>query len=328
MRDRIRAMFLGVGIGDAMGMPVETWTPEKIVEKYKFVNDYQIPDGHKWFNGHAAGTYTDDTQLTLAVAEAIIEQPLDMDVQAKHHIAALKETDSGWGNSTRNSVRNLANGAHWSESGKGQSGVGNGVAMKIAPLGAYFYSLRGNRELLSEAFEYLRHINLMTHHTSISFSAALAQTFAVHYCLKCKQPSDFSQEDFKRWVVKASGVGKQILPETQNDDDLTARFEKLFSEPYDRDRLIGEFGGGSCYCYNSVPFSYGFFLGNPTSIESLYDVVNAGGDTDSNGAIVGALLGALNGMSIFPNHLIEGLVEKDRILDVADRFSEKIGFSE
>ena len=323
-------MFLGIYIGDALGMPVESWTPARIAETYGFVNDFLTPDGHKWFSGQAAGTYTDDTQLSIAVAEGIIEEPLSMDAQKKHHVAALKETTSGWGNTTRNAVRNLANGAHWSKSGIGGegSGLGNGVAMKIAPLGAYLYSVRSSREELSKGLEFIKELNLMTHRTSISFSAALAQAFGVYYCLRCQTPDDFNPELFQKSVVKASAVGKQILHETQTDDDITARFEKLFAEEYDTARLIEEFGGGSCYCYNSVPFTYGFFLGNPHSIESLYDVVNAGGDTDSNASMLGALLGALHGMSIFPNHLVEGLVEKNRVLDVAERFSEKLGFLE
>ena len=104
---------------------------------------------------------------------------------------------------------------------------------------------------------------------------------------------------------------------------LTLRFESLFENQYDAQKLIEEFGGGSCYCYNSVPFTYGFFLQNPHSVESLYDVINAGGDTDSNGSMLGALLGALHGTSIFPQHLIDGLVEREKVLEVAQRFAEK-----
>lgn len=62
---------------------------------------------------------------------------------------------------------------------------------------------------------------------------------------------------------------------------------------------------------------------NPNSIESLYDCVSAGGDTDTNGSMLASLLGALHGQSIFPKHLVDGLKNKDEILDLADQFYEK-----
>lgn len=75
------------------------------------------------------------------------------------------------------------------------------------------------------------------------------------------------------------------------------------------------FGIQRFHAADSLPATWAFFLQNPYHIRTLYDVVNAGGDTDSNGAMVGALLGALNGMSIFPQCLIDGLWQKERIVD-------------
>ena len=69
-KEKIRGMFLGIAIGDALGMPVETMTLEKIAKKFGRVNRYIRPDGHKWYNGQPAGTWTDDTQLSLAIAES------------------------------------------------------------------------------------------------------------------------------------------------------------------------------------------------------------------------------------------------------------------
>ena len=333
-KDKVLGMFFGIAIGDALGMPVETFSAEKIATTYGRVTDYKIPDGHKWFNGQPAGMITDDTQLTLAVAEGLIEADLDMDAQAKHHVAALKETDSGWGRTTRDSVRRIANGSHWSESGIGSEGLGNGVAMKVAPVGARwslakrkpedFKKLTEVNPLNGEAafFQFIESLNAMTHRTSLSNSATFAQILAVDYCFSCKQ---FDIEEFEDVVVHASSFGSYLFEETLTDDNITNRLSTLFynHSDYNAEKLIADFGGGSCYVYNSLPFTYGFLLQNPNSIESLYDVVNAGGDTDSNGSMLGALLGALHGIDIFPRSLIEGLLQKDRVFDVANRFAEK-----
>lgn len=321
-------MFLGIAIGDALGMPVESWTQERIKETYGYVKEYKVPDGHKWFNGQPAGMTTDDTQLSVAVAEALMQKPACMEAQKEWHIAALKESTMGWGNSTRNSVRNLANGAHWSESGKGQSGLGNGVAMKIAPAAAYLFSVRKSKSKMAEGFKFIRRLNLMTHYTHMSLCTTMSQVFAIIVALKYNPSNSQSMiEKLKEFVIAACRKEKEILiTYNESEDDITARFEKLFSEPHDTQKLIEDFGGGSCYCYNSIPFTFGFFLNNPCSVDNLYEVINAGGDTDSNASMLGALLGALNGSSIFPSNLVDELPEKDKILDVAERFAGKFGF--
>lgn len=330
-RDKIEGIFLGIAIGDSLGMPVETWSAKKIAETYGRVTTYLKPDGHKWFNGHQAGTYTDDTQLSLAVAEAMIEADgLDMDVQVKHHIAALKKTTDGWGHTTRDSIRRLANGVNYKESGSGGdgSGTGNGVAMKLAPL-ALFY----NRD--KKFNDFLYEFNCMTHKTDISLSASFAHAAGIKCCLK----NNFSAKNaYETGMVENQMVDEieyaiEVANEYQNlpfqdEDFIYNQFNKLFYEflqckvPYADENIIETFKGG-CYCFESIPFSYAFFLRNPNSIECLFDVVNAGGDTDSNGSIVGSLLGALHGKSIFPQYLIDGLVQKDEVLDVATRFADK-----
>ncbi len=89
------------------------------------------------------------------------------------------------------------------------------------------------------------------------------------------------------------------------------------------EQIASHYDGASCYVLNSQPFSFAMFLRNPYSIETLFDTVNAGGDTDTNGSMVASLLGALNGTKIFPQHLIEGLWQKDRILKVAHDFCDR-----
>src|SRR3989344_7928815 len=86
-KDKIRGMFLGIAIGDALYMPVETWSARKIAEIHGRLTNYIRPDGHKWFDGREAGTWTDDTQLTLVEAESLISKKyIDMDAMAKRHV--------------------------------------------------------------------------------------------------------------------------------------------------------------------------------------------------------------------------------------------------
>ena len=68
-----------------------------------------------------------------------------------------------------------------------------------------------------------------------------------------------------------------------------------------------------------ISFTYFFFL-RQQNIESLYDVISSGGDADTNGSMLAALLGALHGPDIFPNELKSGLIHKDQIEGLIDRF--------
>lgn len=330
--DRVRGAFLGIAIGDALGMPVETFKSDRIAADYGRIDRFYEPKDHKWFKGEPAGMVTDDTQLTIAVAEAMIEgaktgNPLSMDLQAAYHVASLKnEGTKGWGNSTRDSVRRLANGVHWKKSGEPlPAGTGNGVPMKVMPLGLWLSSNIMEDGSTDGFFKFMAQFSNMTHQTSISFTAGLVQALAV-YCCATVGSNTIDRARFISILTNAAEAGSKILPETLSDN-LYDNIKLLADyEQYDTPKIIEQFGGGSCYCNHSVPFTLMFFVKNPTSIESLYDVVSAGGDTDSNGSMLASLLGVLHGVSIFPAELVESLpaATRERMLDVADRFYENV----
>ncbi len=336
-KDKVRGMFLGTAIGDALGMPVEGWTAEKIKETFGRVEKYHDPKGHKWFDGMKAGTTTDDTQLTVTVAEALMQGGgIDLDLQAQHHVKAFKIHTSGWGRTTKEAIEKLANGVHWSKSGiyapteadegtkkPSPRGFGNGVAMKAAPVGVF---LSAKPFDWKEIADNLAAFTAMTHPTSMAVSSCLAHAFATFRCM-VSDPESFNIKTFITTVVNSSEIGKQYYPETLNADDITERFKLLESiTPKTTTQEISEkFGKGSYYVYNSLPFTYAFLVRNPTSIEELYECASAGGDTDSNASMLGALLGALNGTSIFPKELVDGLPTKNDLIKLADAFSERFG---
>jgi ADP-ribosylglycohydrolase len=320
-KNKIKGLFLGSAIGDAAGMPVESFSYEKILTEYGRVTQYLQPNGHKWFNGEKPGTTTDDYQLTAAVAEGLIEGNLSLPVHVRWHIKAMMESTKGWGGTTKNAVRNLANGASWLNSGiKGEGkGKGNGVAMKIAPLAATNFRT-------FDKYDFACRLALMTHQTEMGVSSGFAQLTAVHYCLS-KTPKTFNRADFIAICAKACMAGRRFSNRMMcldpEEDSLAVQILKLHSGEWPTPEIVKEFGRGSCYCFNSLPFTYAFFVRNPLSIDSLYDVVSAGGDTDTNGSMLAALLGALHGPGIFPSELVDGLVNRDAVLDLAERFCAK-----
>lgn len=363
MRDKIVGMLVGGAIGDALGMPVETWTTEKILQVHPYgISEYCDPIDHKWFTSDKnhpsktympAGSITDDTQLTLATLkgmiaghnDAIEQKTFDcyMDSIAKCHVEAMQDNTNGWGNSTLESIRRLENGVHWSKSGvtsDPKRGTGNGIPMKCSPLAA-FRTLGVNYKLKSSNFyPMMGKFSAMTHYTVMGVESGLAHSRGLVNALL-----DFGDFSYIRFIeiicdtLHGSHVYEaycDIENINETEDKLVDRFDLLerlirqglLQKPYDEfSNIMKEnFGNGSCYVYDSLPFSYGFFLRKPNDVQCILDVVNAGGDTDTNASIVGSLFGSLNGVEIFstPDNkwMLDGLLCSEELISIANDFCD------
>lgn len=316
-RDKVKGMLLGVVIGDALGMPVETLSKNEIAAKFGRITEYRANSGHKWFSDSPAGQWTDDTQLTLAVMQSLVDcRKLDLENLSQCHVEALNDTDRGWGGTTRRAVRRLAAGAPFHESGRPEresDGKGNGVIMKIAPLAALLLSERNRDEKL--ALEDIVRVNNMTHNTPIAQGAAIGHVIGLMYCLANRAES-FSIENLTRILER------YVRP---FDEGLASRLARLpASNSMSIDEIILQSGGGTTFVGDSMAQSYLLFGRNWRSIEALYDAVNAGGDTDSNASIVGALLGAIHGTQIFPDWLRNGFQQQSSIEEAIGRFCDLV----
>ncbi len=330
-RDRVRGMLLGAAIGDAFGMPLEILSAETISARYGRVTTFIKPgDNHKFFAGKPAGYWTDDMALTLAILQSFINKGrFDMDDIAQEHINALEiGGDKGFGNSTKFSILNCKAGAHWSKSamtGRDKRGnpygTGNGISMKIAPLSVF---LAPHGLFDDELNKKIAELAWMTHKTGMALASGLAHAYVLRYCLS-EHPATFDRDIFTRLAYEAAKIGESMMKDDFKEK-LSDRFATLMSmrgADFLTPNIRKTFDNGTCFVYNSLPFTHAFFLRNFDDIESLYDVANAGGDTDSNASMLGALLGALHGESIFPKHLVDGLWQKEKVLDVIDRFCDK-----
>lgn len=329
IQDKIRGNFLGVAIGDALGLPAESLKHEDIAQKFGRVTDYFVNREHKYFSKAEKGITSDDWQLTKGIARAFISVGrFDVDEIAKEHVREYTLSVNGWGGSTREAVARLSEGVHWSESGKTDKenrGLGNGVCMKMSPVGLYMALTNPNctNPPWAEHIKNIADVATMTHDTSIAVTSGLAHAFATMKCFNAT-PKTFDKNSFVKTMIGAAQMGRQYCPGTLKDD-MQTRFEKLY-KTYTPEQIIDkeEFGGGTCYVYDSLPFTYAFFLRDPNNIENLYDCASAGGDTDSNASMLAGLMGALHGTSIFPQHLVDGLKCKDEVFEIADQFYEKL----
>jgi ADP-ribosyl-[dinitrogen reductase] hydrolase len=162
LKNQVMGCLLGGALGDAWGGPSEgTGAPEP----------FQIPE---------RTILSDDTELTLATCESIIELGRVDPEHIASHISRrfLAGRVHGMGSSTLKAMRDLAVGTHWALAGaRGEYAAGNGAAMRIAPL-AFLVNPSISRDRVL-----VRDVCRITHHSDEAYVGALAVLLAIQSVL-------------------------------------------------------------------------------------------------------------------------------------------------
>ncbi len=345
LESRIHGSFLGIAIGDALGMPVETMTARQILDATQGsgISGYVDPIQHRIKDSEhlKRGSTTDDTQLSLAVARSLMSRNgFSVESQAYHHVLEMARGDFGWGRSTRNAITELA---LWFESGgavgrkplsevemppnqPARIGTGNGVAMKIVPLALWHFANPPSSENRENFLDDALDLGLMTHGDPRASFAAVAVGAVIAECLNWDTSEINERLPAFVKTVKTGVLNSVIAAEKENrdfrpnKDTLSRRLAMAFKLLHDPERLLKEVGNG-CFALESVPFAIATFLRHPTDFRAaVLEAVNAGGDADTTASMVGAMSGALLGQESIPEDLIQGLRKRDMITDHATAF--------
>lgn len=327
LRDRIRGCFVGVAVGDALGMPWELCSHEEIAgaTSGRGVRGLEaMPDelARKKADprGVPLGSTTDDWQLTEAVATSLIRcRGFDPHDQGVAHANAYRASIKGWGGSTRDAI-----GAYvrWLDSGGASGrrpgeaappapgrGKGNGVLMKLSPL-ACLAAIEHGRQGEAARGELRRRVarlSEMTHQEAVSQDVASA---------------------LLELLLGKPASAEVLLPRVF-DEALGATLRSLFDggkvPSADEARLRC---GTSFFASESAAFCLATALRRPDDFEgAVLEAINAGGDTDTNASIVGALVGARVGESGIPPALRASVSDAERAAALADRFFDEFSLS-
>ncbi|WP_410876349.1 ADP-ribosylglycohydrolase family protein [Nocardia sp. A7] len=120
----------GLSVGDALGAQF-------------FIMGRSLADLRSGNPPPAPWDWTDDTEMACSlVAELRRHQCIDQDRLAAA-FARRFSPERDYGHATVTTLRRIRNGAHWREVAaaafEGQGSCGNGAAMRVAPLGAYYF---------------------------------------------------------------------------------------------------------------------------------------------------------------------------------------------
>ncbi|MGA9097749.1 MAG: ADP-ribosylglycohydrolase family protein [Methanotrichaceae archaeon] len=305
MLDRFRGCLLGLAVGDALGMPVEGYTPEEIKAKFGKVKDMMPAQEGHFHAGLKAGQYTDDTLETLLLAESMIEssgfsaERFSDKLRAWGSAWALDESTSrGAGLATKSSVENMIAGASWKESGVMIPTCGS--AMRTAPLGLVY------RCDLSVVGRYADLQSLPTHCSSAARAGSIAVAVAIALCT-----SGFPKETV---LHTACNIARKVDKEFA---DRLAGLESLLS--LDPSKALAAIGS-SPEVSETVPAAFYCFLKFDPE-EALIMAASSGGDTDSIASIAGSLFGALQGSSWIPERWLTCLENRNHIEKVAEELA-------
>jgi poly(ADP-ribose) glycohydrolase ARH3 len=129
--ERSRGALLGTFVGDALGMPYEGAGPEAIPEELD-MREARL----------GRGTYTDDTEMMIALAECLVQQGAVNPASLAGHFLAVCDPRRGYGEGTLRVLTYWREGIPVNVAARlvfgGQGSLGNGAAMRIAPIGVRF----------------------------------------------------------------------------------------------------------------------------------------------------------------------------------------------
>lgn len=280
IKERMAGCLLAGALGDAVGARFENQSNLK----FRIPSDLRI---------------TDDTQLTLATCESIIECGcVDPESIAKHMASWFRQRKiTGIGASTLKAMTELAAGGHWAMVGAtGERSAGNGAAMRISPL-AFF--LDPNDEFDRRT---IRDVARITHRNDEAYLGALAILYAI-------RDARLDRE----WISDL--IGK--LPDSRIRD----RFVEVQSDGLTSRELASRYLPTG-YVVNSVPFSIVAAIESEDLMESFRLVVECGGDTDTTAAMFGNVVGAVHGVEVVPTAIVEEVDAYSMIVATIENLSK------
>lgn len=283
--DRYEGAMLGVAIGDALGAPLEFMSAQSIQRKYGTVREMI---GGGWLDVEP-GEVTDDTQMTLAVAEGIIESPDSPELAVGRNFLRWYRTNpKDIGGTCRAALapmngRDDAEIIDWMRNAEavdtqmGGMTAGNGALMRTVYPALYYGDIH-------TAVNIAESIGKMTHWDTDSRDAVREYVRMVR-----KATSTIDAETMRNWLKTVWGYAhdmKQIIKKTGSHPEPTG------------------YSLASLVCAVNAVMETDCFEG------ALVYAVNLGGDADTIGAIAGGLAGAVYGASNIPLRWINALANK------------------
>ena len=298
MKDRFIGCLLGHAVGDALGAPIEGLPADVIYRDFGGAHRIVAKPPVEVL------CYTDDTQMTIAVAETLLAHGRISEAALCQAFVENYDPRRGYGPGARKILDAMAAGEDWqalTQSIFPGGSLGNGAAMRVAPIGLLFH-----RDLDRVAHEAALSA-MPTHVHPIGIEAAQLMALAVALIVREAQ---FDHQQFYRELRSRA---------TQEEFQWQLSVAQRLG-PDDSVAVLGS----SLEAHRSVITAIACFTQEPQSYEGVITrAMCLGNDTDTVAAMAGSLSGAHLGISAIPQHAMDMLENqikgRDYIIDLASR---------
>ena len=306
---RAYGALAGLALGDALGMPTQAMSPAQIRAVYGRITGLVDGDASQpYAPGMPAGSVTDDTEQALLVASLLVRgrgsSSGRVALDAGEFAHALLDWEDSMiergsldllGPSTKAALERVRAGED--PLSVGGAGTTNGAAMRVTPIGIAVST--ADPEAFADAVWSSCQV---THATRQGFQSAALVAAAVSMGIDWDTPS---ASDMTALLWKALTY-VDSLPErgawTPDPDVVAAtrRAMQLVANPASSSlECLVEQVGTSVASAQAIPMAFALLARDP-SPRALLDAANIGGDTDTIGAIAGAILGGAFGEQVLP----------------------------
>jgi len=302
--------IVGGAVGDAMGAPFEGLWSNDIPTAQSLVSSF-----HE-YHGYPNGQYTDDTQLTIATIESIVDNGDIIVADIARSISELWRHQSvigPGGACTQAAERYLAAG-NYQDMGAPVGQAGNGTAMRTAALGLWFGDDR--KSLVQTTAD----ISRLTHQDPRSIAGGVVIALATNVLAS---DSEISADDLCNVLADSTsdinaelaGLIRELPSQMQLADcrqfiasagQVAAEFAAPIISPFVIPTVLA-----SIYCIARHRNSW---------VEAVTSAVQFGGDVDTLGAIVGSMAGAIHGIDSIPANLVDDLQNSEALQVLAARY--------
>lgn len=275
MQDRIRGCAVGAAVGDALGMPLEFGPRQPADHLMRDMKPGRLP----------SGTFTDDTEMALALADSLLAfSPLDPADLSRRYMEWFLARPDDVGIHTRDVLSRIELGQSWQRAVEAVQRqkpelAGNGSVMRCWPAAlAHWDDLTW---LLADS----RLQSRVTHGHPDCESACAFVNAMIYHLLQGADP--------------VLAVDRALLLV-----DMPEALRAVIQAAQGRQR---EQLKNSGWVRHTVESAVWGLLTTDSFEEAVVQVVNLGDDTDSAGAVVGAMAGAAYGLAAIPERWLKAV---------------------
>lgn len=286
-----------MALGDALGAPFEGRRKTQIPSP---LPAFELP-----WKGLPPGTWTDDTAMARNLWRSLIARGgLDTDDVLRRHLDWFATSPPDVGNLTRTVLSWARDGVadparRYVEERGPEVSAGNGSVMYCAPLGVAFARTPERLHELAPA------LSAITHWDERCRTACLAVALAVAGLVR--------GDDAEPAVIAAV----RACDGREGDEEL----KELVDGAGVRRPIDGPDGG---FVFFTAGVALRTAVHGASFERGLLDVVALGGDTDTNAAVAGALLGARDGRESLPPVWLSKLADREAIEDEAEALADTV----